>query len=179
MENAAQLARVKMVVLNVDGILTDGCLWQDSLGRARRSFSVRDAMALKTLKKAGIRIALFVSGNEAEIREHARAVGVDVFRENCADRQQAIWNELERQGLVPAECAIVTLDEVEAQIANEAGAVVLTLANANVALDRYAHLRTSRSGGDAAVMEISARLRTAHASEELSTTSQVPQLKEY
>jgi hypothetical protein len=72
----ARLVRVKLLVLDVDGVLTDGSLYYTEHGEDIKKFHVRDGQGIKLVQQAGIEVAL-VSGNaSAAVQQRARALGI-------------------------------------------------------------------------------------------------------
>jgi 3-deoxy-D-manno-octulosonate 8-phosphate phosphatase (KDO 8-P phosphatase) len=71
----ARLARVKLLVLDVDGVLTDGSLYYTERGEEIKKFHVRDGQGIKLAQQAGIAVAL-VSGNASAAVERARMLGI-------------------------------------------------------------------------------------------------------
>ena len=72
----ARLARVKLLVLDVDGVLTDGSLYYTERGEEIKKFHVRDGQGIKLVQQAGIEVAL-VSGNaSAAVEQRAQVLGI-------------------------------------------------------------------------------------------------------
>ena len=66
-----QLQRMQLLVLDVDGVLTDGGLWFDASGQLSKRFDVRDGLGIRLLQQAGLQIALLSGGQggATEVRE--------------------------------------------------------------------------------------------------------------
>ncbi len=74
-----RLSQIKLIAIEVDGVLTDGRVWQAADGQFRRVFSIRDAMGIRLLKKSGYRVVFFSFEASEDISRHALALGVDLF----------------------------------------------------------------------------------------------------
>jgi 3-deoxy-D-manno-octulosonate 8-phosphate phosphatase (KDO 8-P phosphatase) len=135
------MARVRVVFFDVDGVFTDGNTWQDQSGQWCRSFSVRDTMGIRALRKAGLKVCVLTPVLSTEIRAHFERVGVDVFKDHCLDSRLAHEQILKALGLTLENAAFVT---------EGAKRAVVELRTKDASL--YV---ASRSGGDGAVLEIS------------------------
>ena len=74
-----RLARIQLLVLDVDGVLTDGGLWFDASGQLIKRFDVRDGLGIRLLQQAGVTIALLSGGHHQQgafVMVHRPALGV-------------------------------------------------------------------------------------------------------
>ncbi len=153
MEMEERLRRIKLIVFDIDGVFTDGRTWQDATGGLRRYFSVRDAMSIRALRKAGLQLAVITPAVAEEIRRHMELMGLSEFYEDRADKLP-ILNELMRKyGVDASEVALVSEDERDLEVMSHLG-FGITVPTAPERLRKAAHVVTSRFGGDGAVMEI-------------------------
>jgi|GEM_PF-6874142 3-deoxy-D-manno-octulosonate 8-phosphate phosphatase (KDO 8-P phosphatase) len=134
------LGRVRVVFFEVDGVFTDGKTWQDQDGQWRRSFSVRDTMGVRALRKAGFRVCVLTPALSSEIRAHFERVGVDVFKDHCLDAESASAQILKALGFT-AEAAAFVRESGSGGVELHVGGSALYVA--------------ARAGGDGAVLEIS------------------------
>lgn len=144
------LGRVRVVFFEVDGVFTDGKTWQDQAGQWRRTFSVRDTMGIRALRKAGFRICVLTPVLSGEIRAHFERVGVDVFKDHCLEAETASAHILKAYGFRSENAAFVR--------ETAAGEVELCLNGSPIYV-------AARTGGDGAVLEIS-NLILQHASQD-------------
>jgi 3-deoxy-D-manno-octulosonate 8-phosphate phosphatase KdsC-like HAD superfamily phosphatase len=122
------------------GVFTDGKTWQDQAGQWRRTFSVRDTMGLRALRKAGLKVCILTPVLSTEIRAHFEKVGVDVFKDHCLEPQAAQSHILKAFGLTAEIAAFVgETANGEVQLRTQAGSQYVA----------------ARAGGDGAVLEIS------------------------
>ena len=90
------LERVRLVVLDVDGVMTDGRLYFDAQGEALKVFHVRDGLGLKQLMRAGIDIAV-ISGRRSEaVSARCRELGIQLLEQGCEDKVTALDRLLEQ-----------------------------------------------------------------------------------
>lgn len=144
---------LQVVVFDVDGVFTDGKTWQDPTGQWRRSFSVRDTMGVRALRKAGVRVVVLTPALSTEIRAHFEKIGVDDFRDHCLDNEAAVEQILRAHGLAKKSVAYVS--------ENKAGEVALRLGETVI-------YTAAKQGGDGAVLEI-CNLILQHEVRELSS----------
>ena len=152
MSGPNRLQRLKLVIFDVDGVLTDGRTWQDIEGRPRRYFSVRDTMGLRALRKAGLKVMVISASGDTEIREHMNFVGVDEFHAPV-DKSQFFPEVLARYSIDFQDVGYVSADQADLSLLAGIG-FSATILSASHALHRATHFVTSRVGGDGAVLEI-------------------------
>lgn len=148
-----RLERVKLLLLDVDGVLTDGRIVMDNHGGEFKHFDVRDGHGLKMLIRLGIDVVL-VTGRTSDIVEHrARDLGIK-------EVHQGIWNKagifddiLAKRGLHSEEAAYIGDDIVDVPIMRRAG-VSLTVADASEHVREIADYVARNPGGQGAVREI-------------------------
>ena len=146
------LKRLKLIVFDVDGVFTDGQTWQDATGSWRRYFSVRDAMAVKALRRAGFLVAVVTGASSPEIRLQMSQMGVENLYEDREDKTTVIRELLKLHSLEASEVALMSEDIHDLSLMRSLGAGI-TVPLAPSALRESAQLITSRSGGDGAVFE--------------------------
>ena len=89
-----RLRRIRLLVLDVDGVLTDGGLWFDADGRLSKRFDVRDGLGIRLLQQTGLEIALLSGGPGGATEVRARQLGIQHClvgnqRQACCPRQAA------------------------------------------------------------------------------------------
>lgn len=148
-----RLARVRALVLDVDGVLTDGGLYYGPSGEPLKKFNVKDGMGLRLVREAGIAVA-FISGesSSAVVRRAEKLKVVDVFL-GVEDKLEALEKVLARRKVDPAEAAYVGDDVNDLPPMRRVG-LAIAVADAVPEVRKAAHWVTSRRGGDAAVREV-------------------------
>ena len=73
----SSLAAIELLVLDVDGVLTDGGLWFDPNGLLQKRFDVRDGLGLRLLQKAGVQLAFLSGGKGGATEVRARQLGIE------------------------------------------------------------------------------------------------------
>ncbi|MBU2262566.1 MAG: HAD-IIIA family hydrolase [Proteobacteria bacterium] len=148
-----KIRRVKLLILDVDGVLTDGRIIIDDAGAESKNFDVRDGHGLKILMRYGIEVAL-LTGRRSQVVEH-RAAELGI-----AEVHQGIWNKaevfaeiLQRRNLAPEETAYAGDDVVDIPVLRQVGFAV-AMADAVPEVCHVADYVTSCRGGRGAVREL-------------------------
>lgn len=153
-------ARVRVLVLDVDGVLTDGRLYYGSRGEALKVFHVRDGAGLKQLAAAGVTIAVISGRRSAMTRRRCRELGIPHLMQGVDDKASALRRLCARLGAEPADCACVCDDTSDIPLMRLAG-LAFAVADAHDEVRRAAHAVTSQPGGGGAVREICDHLLAA------------------
>ena len=153
MTTAELFKDIQLLVLDVDGVMTDGRAYQDSAGLWRRTFSVRDSIGIRALMRAGIAVAVFAENESPEVRAHVQSLGVLDFFENCANKTAVIQELLKKFQLVDTQIAFVSENSNDENLFR-CLACGVTVDGADSALQLAAHFVTSHRGGDGAVLEV-------------------------
>lgn len=148
----ARLAGVRLLALDVDGVLTDGRVTYVGEHESQ-SFWVQDGQGLVWLRKAGVRLA-WISGRGCEATERrARELGVDELHLRSGPKDQVLGEVQARLGVAPAETAAMGDDLPDLGLAERAGFFAAP-ANARSEVRARADLVTRASGGAGAVREL-------------------------
>ncbi|OGV38967.1 MAG: hypothetical protein A2020_12780 [Lentisphaerae bacterium GWF2_45_14] len=144
--------KIKAIVMDIDGVLTDGRIGYDGKNEIK-FFHVRDGHGLKMASRAGIKIGA-LSGRSAEAnRQRASELKFDFIYEGCKDKAAAFDILLEENKLKPEECLYTGDDIVDVPVMRRAG-VSVTVADAPEYMDEFCDFRTKLPGGAGAVREI-------------------------
>ncbi len=156
-----QLRRVKLLVLDVDGVLTDGRLFYGVRGESLKVFHVRDGHGIKAVAKAGITVAI-ISGRKSQmVVKRARDLGIKHVFQGVADKLAALEKLAKSRNLTLAECACVGDDTPDAPILAAAG-LGIAVADAHADALAAAQMTTTLPGGRGAVREVCDWLVAAH-----------------
>ena len=152
-EILARAARVRAIVLDVDGVLTDGRILLDASGRELKAFHVRDGSAIARALSAGIAVA-FLSGRKSPaVLRRARELGVTEVRQGVRGKASAFRALARRRGWPLGETAAVGDDLPDREVLASAG-FAATPSDGHPGLGRVVHYRCRRRGGEGAVMEV-------------------------
>ncbi len=149
-------ARIRLVILDVDGVLTDAGVYlgesEDGSPLEMKRFDIQDGLGIKFLKEAGIRVIL-VSGRISEAtRLRARELGIEEYQDSRADKLPAVEKLLQDEGLTWEEVAVVGDDLPDLPLLRAVGLPV-AVANAVPEVREVARWITQNRGGRGAVRE--------------------------
>jgi 3-deoxy-D-manno-octulosonate 8-phosphate phosphatase (KDO 8-P phosphatase) len=155
-----RLAGIAVVVLDVDGVLTDGGLWHGPQGELIKRFDVRDGLGIRLLQHAGIEVAFLSGGRGGATEVRARQLGIRHCLVGAKDKPVALA-ELRRALAVPAERIAFVGDDVNDLALQGQVALLVATADAALPLRRRADAVLCRNGGHGAVRELAERLLQA------------------
>lgn len=141
-----------MLVLDVDGVLTDTRIWFDG-NEWRRFFSIRDGVGIKRLSESGYKLAVITGSRSQDIRERVKSLGIHYFYEGALDKGPSFLQLQKDSGLTPAEMAYIGDDIFDIPMIQESafGATVPEAVDEVIEVADYV---TKRPGGMGAVREI-------------------------
>jgi 3-deoxy-D-manno-octulosonate 8-phosphate phosphatase (KDO 8-P phosphatase) len=158
--HAAAAAAIRLLVLDVDGVLTDGRLYYGSSGEALKAFHVRDGHGIKALRQAGIEIAVISGRRSRAVTLRCRELGIRHVIQGADDKLEALSRLQAQLKLRPAACACVGDDTPDVPLLRSVG-LAFAVADAHPAVRAAAHHATSLAGGHGAVREVCDRLLAA------------------
>ncbi|HVN44061.1 MAG TPA: HAD-IIIA family hydrolase [Steroidobacteraceae bacterium] len=144
---------IRLLVLDVDGVLTDGRLYFGPRGEALKAFHVRDGVGLKELQRAGLTVAVISGRRSAMVAARCRELGVRHVLQGVADKLRALRRLCARLKLTPGACACVGDDLPDLPVMR-AAALSFAVADAHIAARRAADIVTRLPGGAGAVREV-------------------------
>ena len=151
---------MQLLVLDVDGVLTDGGLWFDGSGQLIKRFDVRDGLGLRLLQQAGLQIALLSGGQGGATEVRARQLGIEHCLVGIKDKVPALERLQRSLDVTPAETVFVGDDLNDLAVRPVVG-LLLAPADACAPVRRGADLVLRRRGGHGAVRELAERILQA------------------
>ncbi len=145
--------KIKLLLLDLDGVLTDGGIVIDGGGDELKRFDVRDGHGIRLLQRAGIRVGI-VSGRSANAARHrARDLEIDLFFQGVGDKL-AVYEKIKRMTkFKDAEIAYMGDDMVDLPVLRRVGLAV-SVPDSWTDLQRHTHYTTRLPGGRGAVREV-------------------------
>ncbi len=150
---ATPLAAIRLLVLDVDGVLTDGRLRYGPDGEKEKVFHVRDGYGIRTLAAAGVMIALISGRSSAAVARRCQDLGISEVQQGIKDKGAAFTALIARLGFAARECACIGDDTLDVSMMRQVGLAV-AVADAHADARRIAHRRTRLPGGAGAVREV-------------------------
>jgi len=162
-ENRRRAARIRALLLDVDGVLTDGGFEpgdEETGTLERKRFHARDGLGLLLLKRRGLGLGFVTGRASAIVRARARELKLDFYREDCWTKGAALREAAEELDLEPGEIAFVG-DDVQDLPALALAGFAACPCDAHEEVRRRVHYVASAAGGRGAVREISERILEA------------------
>lgn len=149
----ARAAKVQLLILDVDGVLTDGSIILDDEGRQLKAFNVRDGHGIKMLQREGVKVAIITGRNSRVVEHRAQELGIEHVYQGAKKKLPVFEALCASLGVEPAHVAYVGDDIVDLPVMVRVGLSV-AVANASAETREYAHHITKASGGRGAVREL-------------------------
>jgi len=156
------LARIRLLVLDVDGVLTDGRLRYGPEGELEKLFHVRDGLGIRTLAAAGVAIAVISGRDSQAVARRCAELGIVEVQQGVKDKAAALATLLAKLGVEPRDCACIGDDTPDVPIMRQVGLAV-AVADAHPDARRAAHRSTRLPGGAGCVRELCDLLLAARA----------------
>ena len=145
-------AEIALLVLDVDGVLTDGRLWYGPDGESLKAFHVRDGHGIKTLLAAGVGVAVISGRRAGGVAARMRELGVADVAEGVADKGRALADLLARRSVEPRRVACLVDDTPDLPMMAAVG-LPAAVADAHPEVIAAARHVTRAAGGAGAVRE--------------------------
>ena len=153
-----QLKKIKMLILDVDGVMTDGrVFWVEGTGWTRM-FSVKDGYGLKLLMKAGVDVGVISGGDSKSVRERAQFLGVKHVYLGDENKMVALEKIMRDTGYKSEQLAFVGDDLFDMPVLQAVG-FAATVPHAVIEVQEVVHYITTEEGGFGAVREIADLIR--------------------
>jgi 3-deoxy-D-manno-octulosonate 8-phosphate phosphatase (KDO 8-P phosphatase) len=145
--------KIKLLILDVDGVLTDGKLYFSATGDTLKTFNAQDGLGIKMLLRSGTQVAI-ITGRDSEIvTQRARELGINTVYQGQIQKLTALHHCCQEL-MVPLKHVAYMGDDInDIPVLREVG-LRLAPANAMPEVKKIAHYSSQRNGGDGAVREI-------------------------
>ncbi len=153
-EISAKIMPLKALIMDVDGVLTDGRVIIDSNGIESKQFDVRDGHGLKMLQRSGLTLAFLTGRRSPVVSKRAAELGIEIVFQRCHDKLAAYNQIKQRLKLEDCEIAYVGDDVIDIPVLRRVG-FAATVADADPELKVHVDWQSTRPGGRGAVRELS------------------------
>lgn len=152
-QDAIDRARViKLIIFDVDGIMTDGTLYLADDGQEYKGFNSLDGHGLKMLKSTGVELGIITGRNSQVVIHRARNLGITHLHQGAHDKLMVYRQLLGDLGLSPEQTAFMGDDVVDLPVMRRAGLAIAVPAAPDL-VKAHSHYVTKREGGRGAVRE--------------------------
>ncbi|MFZ4876073.1 KdsC family phosphatase [Janthinobacterium sp. Mn2066] len=152
-DNLARAARVKLMIFDVDGVLTDGSLHFGPDGEMMKTFNVHDGLGIKLLQESGVQTAIISARRSAITARRAQDLGFTHVHQGGHDKLTPFRELLALTGLTEEQCGYIGDDVVDAPLLKRVGFAV-SVPNGRPEAQALSHHLTQAGGGKGAVREI-------------------------
>jgi 3-deoxy-D-manno-octulosonate 8-phosphate phosphatase (KDO 8-P phosphatase) len=146
-------ARVKLLLMDCDGVLTDGRIWILEGGEDQKAFHTRDGLGIELLHRAGLKSGVISGRLSSALERRAQALGISFVWQGCEDKQEAFAGALAQAELTETEVAFVGDDLTDIPLMIRAG-LAIAVADAVAEARANAHYVTKANGGYGAIREV-------------------------
>jgi 3-deoxy-D-manno-octulosonate 8-phosphate phosphatase (KDO 8-P phosphatase) len=145
--------QIRMVIFDVDGVLTDGSLFLGDDGQEYKAFNSRDGHGMTMLRQTGVKLAVITGRSSEVVRIRMQSLGVEHVYQGRRDKVPA-YEELKRaSGLADEQIAYVGDDVVDLPVMRRVG-LSIAVADAHPLLQQHAHWHTRSPGGRGAGRDV-------------------------
>jgi len=155
-----RLQSIRLLVMDVDGTLTDGAMYYSADGEAMKRFDTRDGMGITLLHLAGIQTAIITSENTAIVRKRAEKLRIPHVYLGIKKKNQALEELSHKLGVTFEEIAYIG-DDINDLPAFHTSVFAVCPADASDSVRTKAHYVCSKHGGHGAVRELAELILTA------------------
>ena len=145
--------KIKLLLLDVDGVLTDGRLYYGNSGEEMKAFNIQDGLGIKLLQQGDIQVGIIPGRVSALLQRRADELGINPVVQGREDKLTALNELLENRDIGMDEIAFMGDDLPDLAVIRCVG-LGITPANGSSTLAQQAHWQTARRGGDGAVREV-------------------------
>lgn len=154
-------AGIKLVLFDVDGVMTDGSLFIGDDGQEYKAFNSLDGHGLKMMQRSGIDAGI-ITGRTSEVVKHRVSdLGIRHVYQGCADKLPVYEELINKLGISAEETAYVGDDVVDLPVMLRCG-LAITVANGHPLVKKHSHWATPSPGGRGACREVAEMMMFAH-----------------
>lgn len=149
----ARAARIRLMIFDVDGILTDGSLYFGPEGEIIKNFNVLDGHGIKLLQQSGVAVAIISARQSAIVMRRAQDLGIVQVHQGVHDKRLAFEQLLSENALAADVCGFVGDDIIDLPVLTRAG-FAASVPNGHAEVRARVHYVTQAHGGRGAVREV-------------------------
>ncbi len=143
---------VRLMIFDVDGVMTDGGLYYTDSGEELKAFNALDGHGLKMLKQSGVQLAI-ISGRKSKLVEHrARNLGIDHLVQGAHDKRASFEALITELGFTPEQCGFMGDDVIDLPVMRRVH-FAIAVPDSPTLVRQHAHYVTGARGGHGAVRE--------------------------
>lgn len=144
---------VRLMLFDVDGVMTDGGLYYTDSGEEIKVFNTLDGLGIKMLRDSGVRVGIITGRTSRIVEQRARHLGIDYVFQGVHDKLAAFVTVQQQAGVDAAQCGFMGDDLVDLPVLRRAGLAV-AVPEAPELVRSHVHYVTGQPGGRGAVREV-------------------------
>jgi 3-deoxy-D-manno-octulosonate 8-phosphate phosphatase (KDO 8-P phosphatase) len=152
-DRQARARRVKMIIMDVDGTLTDGALLILPDGEEVKSYHVRDGLGILLAHLVGLKTAIITGKTSRALEKRAERLGIDELHQGILDKKRVLEGILAKHNLTAEEVAYIGDDLGDLEVIRAAG-LAAAVADAHPEVKKCCHFISQHNGGKGAVREL-------------------------
>ncbi len=156
----AKAKKLRLLILDVDGVLTDGKLFFDEHGKEYKSFHARDGHGIKLLQQTGVKVAVISGRKSVSVALRMQSLGVELVYQGYDNKLSAFDELCDQLSLTADQIAHVGDDVLDLPLMIRVG-LAIAVQDAHESVKRHAHWCTRLNGGYGAVREVCDLIMTA------------------
>lgn len=164
------LTKIKLVITDVDGVLTDGGMYYTDEGEVMKRFHVHDGLGVKMLQSCGIKVAVLSGGDTALLRKRLEVLKIDLALLGKMEKRSACFELMQQAGVTAEQTAYIGDDTLDLP-AFEACGLAIAPRNAHDYVKAQADWILEKSGGEGAFREVADRILEAQGFSEIFKTA--------
>jgi 3-deoxy-D-manno-octulosonate 8-phosphate phosphatase (KDO 8-P phosphatase) len=145
--------RLKLMIFDVDGVLTDGGLRYGPEGEMIKTFNVLDGHGIKLLQKSGVRTAIISARQSPIVTRRANDLGISILLQGVEDKRSVFEKTINELQLAPEECGFMGDDVIDLPVMTRVG-FAISVQNGHPEVRSRAHYVAQAHGGNGAVREV-------------------------
>ena len=146
-------ARIKLLLMDCDGVLTDGRIWILENGEDQKAFHTRDGLGIDLLHRAGLKSGIISGRKSSALERRAQSLNVSYLWQGRDDKRQAFADTLAQAQVIKDEIAYMGDDLTDLPLMGQSG-LAIAVADAVEEVKTRAHYVTKADGGNGAVREV-------------------------
>jgi len=144
---------IKLVIFDVDGVLTDGSLYVTHNGEEIKAFNSRDGHGMKMLQNSGVTVAIITGRTSNIVTHRMKELGIEHVYQGVKNKYPAFIEILEKLSFTPAQTAYVGDDVVDLPVMSHVG-LSIAVQDAHEFVKKHAHWLTPKQGGRGAGRDV-------------------------
>ncbi len=155
-----RIKRIRLLILDVDGVMTDGALVIGDDGQEYKRFFAQDGLGLTMLRSTGVEIAIITGRTSNVVKKRAEEIGVNHLYQGKRNKYEAYLELLAATGLNPEQTAFMGDDIIDLPVMTQVG-LSLSVPEGHALARQHAHWLSERAGGYGAVRDACELIMTA------------------